>query len=134
MNYALLDTDACIEIIRGNPAPIESAPDFAFVVSAVSRFEIVSGLKGKRSTRIEERALAFLDVADIRPFDGTAADAAARIRIELESAGRPIGAYDLLLAGHAMALDLPILTGNENEFARVPGLRILNWRNQNPPI
>jgi len=128
VNYALLDTDACIEVIRGNPAPVQFDPDYAFVVSSITRFEILSGLKGRRGTKIENRAKSFLEVADIRPFGDPAANAAANARIQLEAAGQPIGAYDLLLAGHALALKIPIITGNEREFQRVPDLNRLNWR------
>ena len=128
MKRALLDTDACIEVIRGNPAPVLSVPDCTFMISSITGFEILSGLKGRKGTKVEKRATAFLETADIRPFDNPAAARAAKIRIELESKGEPIGAYDVLLAGHAMALGLPLMTGNDREFGRVRGLTLLRWR------
>lgn len=124
----LLDTDACIEIIRGNPEPLDKFPGAITVISTVSRFEILSGLRGVGSRKREKRARAFLEVAETIPFDEAAADEAASARIYLEKKGTPIGAYDLLLAGHALALGYPILTGNEKEFARVPRLKLLAWR------
>jgi tRNA(fMet)-specific endonuclease VapC len=124
----LLDTDACIEVIRGNPAPVEAFPADSFVISTVSRFEILSGLRGNRSRKREARARAFLETAETLPFDEKAADEAAHVRILLKSKGTLIGAYDLLLAGQALALDAPLVTGNLDEFGRVPGLEVLTWR------
>jgi len=123
----LLDTDACIEIIRGNPAPLDAWPDADFVISTVSRFEIQSGLRGRSEHKREQRARGFLETANTMDFDAAAADRAAALRIQLETAGQPIGAYDTLLAGHALALGLPIVTANRNEFERVPGLEPLSW-------
>ena len=130
MRCALLDTDACIEIIRGNPLPVSSFPDFTFLVSTISQFEILSGLKGLKNTKAEQRATSFLSLAEIRLFDEEAARAAARIRIHLEAKGKPIGAYDLLIAGHAQSLKFPLITGNHKEFQRIPKLSLLNWRDK----
>ena len=49
------------------------------------------------------------------------------IRTDLESAGATIGPNDLLIAAHARAADLTVVTGNDREFRRVPGLRVENW-------
>lgn len=127
MSSLLLDTDACIEIIRGNPAPLDAWPEATFGISSVSRFEIGSGLRGRASTKREQRSLAFLDTVQTHPFNVKAADHAARIRVHLEMEGTPIGAYDTLLAGHALALGLPLLTGNIREFQRVAALELLGW-------
>ena len=128
MNCALLDTDACIEIIRGNSAPIAQLPDYTFVISTISQFEIFSGLKGRKGTKIDKRAHAFLDAIEIRNFDESAATATAKLQIHLEANGVPIGSYDCLLAGHAKALNMPIVTGNEREFKRIPSLKVIGWR------
>jgi len=127
MRTLLLDTDACIEIIRGNPAPMAAWPEADFAISTVSRFEIQSGLRGRSEIKRERRARAFLEAVNTVEFDAEAADRAAAIRIALETAGQPIGAYDTLLAGHARALQLPLLTGNLKEFQRVEGLELLTW-------
>ncbi len=130
----LLDTDACIEIIRGNPAPLEVLPESAAcILSAVSQFEILSGLRKKGSPKREERARAFLDAGEVYAFDGKAASEAAGVRIYLETKGQSIGAYDLMLAGHALALGVPLLTGNIREFKRIPGLELISWRNEVEP-
>lgn len=123
----LMDTDSCIEIIRGNPVPLDAYPDATFVVSWISGFEVLSGLRGKRSPKSEARARAFLEASHLLGFDEGSAAEAANVRIILEQAGRPIGAYDTLLAGHALSLGVPILTRNTAEFGRVPGLQVLTW-------
>ena len=123
----LLDTDACIEVIRGNPRPVEAFPDRVFRVSEVSRFELLSGLRGQADSRREERALAFLEAATVVPLGAEAARRAAGIRIALEANGERIGAYDLLVAGQAIALGAGLVTGNLREFCRVPGLEVCSW-------
>lgn len=125
----LLDTDACIEIIRGNPAPLGVYPEpTVYILSSISRFEILSGLRNQKSSKREKRARAFLDAVETCAFDGVAAEEAALVRIYLETKGLSIGAYDLMLAGHALALGVPLLTGNVREFERVPRLKVLSWR------
>ena len=60
-------------------------------------------------------------------FDGTDAKVAGEIRAELERAGRPIGAYDVLLAAQAMRHQLTLITANVSEFSRVKGLLWEDW-------
>lgn len=55
-----------------------------------------------------------------------AADSCGGLRARLEVSGRPIGPMGMLIAAHALSLDLPLVTNNEREFARVPGLTVLN--------
>ena len=62
------------------------------------------------------------------PFDADAARRAGALRLELEEAGTPIGPYDLLIAAHALALDLALISSNSHEFGRVAGLRLTSWR------
>ena len=66
-----------------------------------------------------------------RPLGGCWHDHAAmhagRARAQLAAAGAPIGPYDVLIAGHARSLGLVVVTNNEREFARVPGLEVENW-------
>lgn len=80
------------------------------------------------SRRIEEnlRRLELLSFPML-PFDEQDARAAGEIRAELKRKGTPIGPYDVLIAGQALARDLTLVTANTREFARVPGLKIANW-------
>jgi tRNA(fMet)-specific endonuclease VapC len=66
------------------------------------------------------------------PFDSAAAAEAAKIRASLEAMGQPIGPYDTLLAGHAMSLQLVLVTNNTREFSRVVGLALENWQATTP--
>lgn len=71
-----------------------------------------------------ERALESLA---IMPFDLTAARTYGRVRTALQRLGTPIGPLDMLIAAHALSLDLPLATNNVREFRRVPGLHVENW-------
>ncbi len=66
-------------------------------------------------------------------FDAPAAREAGRIRALLESQGCMIGAYDVLLAGHARAAGLTFVTTNTREFSRVPGLSLEDWQTVGRP-
>ena len=71
-----------------------------------------------------EQVLAEIAVHDLAvPADSRYAE----IRVALERQGRPIGQNDLFIAAQCLALDLTLVTDNEREFSRVPGLRIENW-------
>ena len=61
------------------------------------------------------------------PFDDRCADEAGLIRLDLERSGRPIGPNDLLIAATARAHDLTLVTHNQREFGRIPGLAIDDW-------
>jgi len=64
---------------------------------------------------------------DVAPFDAIAATHFGQLRAELYSLGKPIGPYDMMIAGHARSTGLILVTNNEREFERVPGLRVENW-------
>lgn len=71
-----------------------------------------------------ERALESLVVA---PFDRAAADVYGKLRSALQRRGTLIGPHDMLIAAHAISLDIPLATNNLRELQRVPGLRVENW-------
>ena len=97
-------------------------------VSTVTVYELFVGIERFRDPPAQhtkvERFLAPLHIVN---FDGEAARHAGKVRAQLERAGSLIGAYDLLLAGHALALDVTLVTRNTGEFARVRGLRTEDW-------
>ena len=64
---------------------------------------------------------------EVLPFNAVAATHFGQLRAELAGAGTPIGPYHLMIAGHARASGLVLVTNNVDEFKRVPGLRIENW-------
>jgi tRNA(fMet)-specific endonuclease VapC len=64
---------------------------------------------------------------DALPFDHKDSRAAGSIRASLESVGRPIGGYDYLIAGQALARGMILVTANVSEFSRVKGLSWQDW-------
>lgn len=124
MSY-LLDTNACIALINGTPAAVRSRfekairGDLQVYISAVVTFELWYGIaKSKRVETNTQRLEMLLSSSVIAlPFDHEDSRAAGSIRAALESAGRPIGAYDYLIAGQAMARQLTLVTANVTEFS-----------------
>ncbi len=97
-------------------------------MSIVTYLELVYG--AWKSARKQENVATVQELSRlilVQPLDTAVADHYGRIRSELERAGSPIGAYDLLIAAHALSLDLTLVTNNLREFARISGLRVENW-------
>jgi tRNA(fMet)-specific endonuclease VapC len=134
LNY-LLDTNACIALMNGAPASVRSRfekairADSRVYVSSVVAFELWYGIA--KSARIEtntHRLELFLSSSvSALPFDNDDARAAGTIRSTLQAAGNPIGAYDYLIAGQALARELTLVTANVSEFSRVKGLSWQDW-------
>ena len=118
--------------MRGLPAVVQQlealAPDDC-VISAITSFELFAGAMGARvPSREREKIERLLQVLKEAPFEAGAARVAGALRSQLEKAGRLIGPYDLLIAAHALTLDLVLVTANKREFGRVTSLQIESWR------
>jgi tRNA(fMet)-specific endonuclease VapC len=134
VNY-LLDTNACIALMNGAPDAVRIQFDRAvradsrIYISSVVAFELWYGIA--KSARIEAntRRLETLLSSSVvaLPFENEDSRAAASIRASLEAAGRPIGAYDYLIAGQALARGMILITANVSEFSRVKGLSWRDW-------
>jgi tRNA(fMet)-specific endonuclease VapC len=85
-------------------------------------------LNAERARSLAPMLEAFFSVVATLPFEEADARAAAAIRASLKSRGRRIGAYDVLIAGTAVARGLVVVTSNLDEFERVSALQIENWR------
>lgn len=97
----------------------------------VTVFELYSGVETCSAPKKEtNRVGRLLDPFHILPFDWDSALEAARVRADLERIGKIIGPYDTQLAGHALALDLTLVTHNTREFSRVPDLEIVDWEKE----
>jgi len=96
-------------------------------VSVITAAEIRYGCARKGSARLLAQAEAILDTIEIMPFDVPADAEYGGIRTELEAGGRTIGPNDLLIAAHACALGITLVTDNVDEFSRVRGLNVENW-------
>jgi tRNA(fMet)-specific endonuclease VapC len=100
-------------------------------VSAIVLSELEYGAaKSGKPTHRERVAQLRRILPDVAPFDADAAAYAGSVRAYLATLkpnAQPIGAYDALLAGHALALGAGVVTGNTGEFSRVPGLIVEEW-------
>jgi len=128
----LLDTNACIDIIRRKrPAIIERIQSHHvgdIAVCSITVAELEYGVA--RSARTGQNRIAlmqFLAPFEILAFDQAAAEQYGIIRQNLEGNGHPIGPMDMLIAAQGLAADLTIVTNNVGEFSRVEGLRIEDW-------
>jgi len=126
----MLDSDVCVEIIRGRGHPLRAYGDRRLVISAVTRYELRVGAEKSRSRKAKARTARFLDSLEVLEFGEAAADRAGALRATLERHGKPIGPYDYLIAGHALSAESALLTGNTREFGRVPRLDLLEWRRE----
>ncbi len=135
MTTYLLDTNACIALINGTQPSVRrrfqraAARDSVVLVSSIVAFELWYGVgKSLRKEANTQRLEAFLaGPLEWTPFDDDDARAAGNVRAELEAAGTPIGAYDVLLAGQARRRGATLVTSNVREFGRVKGLRWEDW-------
>ena len=127
----LLDTSVVSDLIR-NPRGVaagrmatvgEDAVCTSIVVAAELRF----GAAKSGSPKLADRIDLILSALEVLPLEPPADRHYGDIRQSLARQGTPIGPNDLLIAAHARALDLMVVTANAREFFRVPGLRIENW-------
>lgn len=131
MRY-LLDTNTCIAVMRGDPKAVHhmaatSPSDCG--ISAITRYELYTGVaKCANPTKEQAKVDLLLTTMHQLAFDSTSARQAAQLRALLEAHGMPIGPYDVLLAGQALALSLVLVTNNTREFSRVPRLPLENWQ------
>ncbi|MFV0434670.1 MAG: type II toxin-antitoxin system VapC family toxin [Leucobacter sp.] len=127
----LLDTDTAIELQHRRDPELsarfaEHASELA--LSATSAFELWHGAeRSSNPTQNRHATDEFLSLFALVNFDLDAASHAAEMRAELTASGTPIGAYDLQIAAIARARGMTVITGNTREFARVPGLRTVDW-------
>ena len=128
----MLDTDACIALIKHRPEGMRSrlihlSPDEVGISSIVTA-ELWFGVSHSQKKRRNKEALNdFLNYITVMDLPGAAAPLYGNILSILQKKGTPIGAMDLLIAAHALFLEAVLVTNNIREFERVPGLRIENW-------
>jgi tRNA(fMet)-specific endonuclease VapC len=128
----LLDTSICIELLRAGSAPalarMRKHDIDEIAISTITLAELQYGVaRSARPAHHAQLLARFCAAIGILPFDHIAAETYGRVRAALEHAGTPIGPLDSLIAAHALAAGLTLVTNNEREFHRVAGLRIENW-------
>jgi tRNA(fMet)-specific endonuclease VapC len=127
----LLDSDICISVMkRRSPSLLRRLDQRAATsaISVVAYGELAFGeIMSVRRTEAAAHLAALLETVQVLPLPLEAARRYADLRAELQRNGQPIGSNDLWIAAHALADDLTLVTNNEREFRRVPGLRVENW-------
>jgi len=128
----MLDTDVTSYLIKGSHPLLErrlaQIPVTQVCISAVTRGELRHGAaRLPRATRLAAEVERFVSGITVLPWDAAAADSYGPIRAELERKGQPIGNLDTLIAAHAVAANVTLVTNNRREFQRVSGLRLANW-------
>ncbi len=127
----VLDTNTLIYFFKGLanvPDRLLATPPRGIGVPTVVVYELLVGLR--KSTSPEKRAEqleSLLAWANVLPFGLPEAGAAARIRVNLERQGQPIGPYEILTAATALANRAVLVSRNVEEFGRVPGLTVEDW-------
>ena len=128
----MLDTNICIYIIKQKPKSVlerfAAFPVGDLGISVFTLAELEYGAsKSSEPTRNREALAQFASPLEIAVFDREATVVYGKVRALLEKRGRPIGSMDLLIAAHALSLNVRLVTNNVREFKRVPGLRVENW-------
>jgi tRNA(fMet)-specific endonuclease VapC len=128
----LLDTNTCIYIAKHNPPAVrerfarQASSDL--VMSVVTFGELRFGAEKSQSKEKARAAIQQLrSRIEVCPLPIAAAEHYGEIRAELQKNGQPIGNNDLWIAAHARAEGWVVVTNNEREFERVPGLVVENW-------
>lgn len=128
----MLDTNICIYVIKQKPRSVLERfavfPVGDLGISVITLAELEYGAsKSSEPDRNREALEQFASPLEIAVFDRLATSVYGKIRALLEKRGRPIGSMDLLIAAHALSLNVRLVTNNVREFKRVPGLRVENW-------
>lgn len=130
MRY-LLDTNIISDLVR-NPdgriaQRIKKIGEERVCTSIIVAAELRFGTTRKASPKLTAQLEVVLSGFEILPFEAPADTIYGTIRTQLERSATPIGANDMLIAAHAMALGYTVVTDNEREFGRIEGLSHENW-------
>ena len=126
----LLDTNAVSHFIKGSKsicAKIVSLPMSEIAISAITEGELLFGLAKKPGAiQLAKLVHEFLIRVEVLPWDNVAAECYGRLRADMQRKGRILGNLALLIAAHALALDL-VLVSSDRAFRQVDGLKIEDW-------
>jgi tRNA(fMet)-specific endonuclease VapC len=127
----MLDTDTCIAAIKRNPEVIKKLRGKnpgQVGISTVTMSELCFGVEASARPEQNREALwEFMLPLEIAHYDDTCASRYGSVRASLRKKGRPIGALDTMIAAHAVALDVTLVTHNTREFGEVEGLPLEDW-------
>jgi tRNA(fMet)-specific endonuclease VapC len=127
----MLDTDTCIAIIKKHPGALKKLRGKSIGqvgISAITLGELAFGAAKSNQPAEANAALGdFLLALEVAPFNEHAAMHYGPVRASLSRRGKPIGPLDTLIASHARALEVVLVSHNAREFGRVEGLRVDDW-------
>jgi tRNA(fMet)-specific endonuclease VapC len=132
MNHQyLLDTNILSDLVK-HPSGvvakrIAEVGEAQICTSIIVACELRFGVEKSGSRRLADSLEKILGALEILPLETPCETYYAKIRTHLEQVGTPIGPNDLLIAAHALTLNLSVVTANEREFSRVPNLKVENW-------
>jgi tRNA(fMet)-specific endonuclease VapC len=132
MPRLMLDSDICIDVMRGRSPAIRSRLERTdredVAVSSIVAAELWTGVsKSTHSDQSRNAVLVLLAYVAVLDWPAEAATIYGEIRARLEASGRSIGAMDLLIAAHAIHEKATLVTRNLSELRRVSGLRVETW-------
>ncbi len=135
----MLDTDTCVFVMRGPSENLRvkllTTPIDQQAISVVTLAELVFGIKVSSQAKLNRAALdAFVKHLTVLEWPEAAAEHYGEIRAHLQKRGQMIGANDLFNAAHARSIGAVVVTNNEREFRRVPGLKVENWLATRPNL
>lgn len=135
----LIDTSVLIDHERGRldlDHVVHGREDEDVFLSVVTASELLHGVHRAEDRSIRARRSAFVEAVlaefPVLPIDLLAARTHAQLWADLATAGQSIGAHDLWLAAVCIGRGLTLATGNERDFARVPGLEVEVWAPPGP--
>jgi tRNA(fMet)-specific endonuclease VapC len=130
MKRYMLDTNTVSDLLRGHPRVAErvvQAPMAALCVSAVTEGELAFGLaKRPDAKRLHLAVEEFLRRVDVLPWDTIVAKRYGSVRADMSRQGKTLGALDLLIAAHALAIEA-ILVTSDLAFGQVTDLHVEDW-------
>lgn len=127
----MLDTNIAIFTIKNKPEhllPIFNENQAMICISSITLMELIYG--AEKSTKVAQNLSvieSFCSRLTVLDYDEGATYHSGQIRAELAKIGQPIGPYDAMIAGHARSLGLTVVTNNVKEFAKINGLRVIDW-------
>jgi len=127
----MLDTNMCVFLMKNRPETVarykQNAP-LGIAISSITLSELKFGVYNSANPESNgENLLRFLIGVDVLDYGGAAADEYGRVRANLRRKGAPIGQMDMLIAAHAKAESLTVVTNNTREFGQVEGLCLEDW-------
>ena len=126
----MLDTDSVSFALRGHGRVAARLLDHRpseLCISSVTLAELRYGADMRRSRKLHRLIETFATGVTVEAFDRSAADRFGSVAAALARRGTPIGGFDTLIAAHALALGLTLVTNNSKHFGKVAGLKTESW-------